>query len=92
MILNQDPKMATAKPEEAFEVLSIAQWTSNLHTPEQEGDSGYFRVEIKSHIHVELSAVLESIISTKPNVLDPFPVGRCPKTFKISSLQSAPSV
>jgi len=30
--------MATAKPEEAFEVLSIAQYASKLPTPEQEGD------------------------------------------------------
>jgi len=38
MVLNQDPKMATAKPEEAFEVLSIAQCALKLSTPGQEGD------------------------------------------------------
>jgi len=38
MVLNEDPKMATAKPEEAFEVLSIAQCALKLPTPEQEGD------------------------------------------------------
>ena len=38
MVLNQDPEMAIAKPEEAFYVLIIAQCVSNLPTLKQEGD------------------------------------------------------